>query len=154
MIACFFFLGKTGHVAIVPLKQCRTVNSKWYTTSCLPVVFQKIRKTNRRRRLALHLDYASCHTSAQTTAILSTQNIDWMSHPPYSPDLLLNDLFLFPYVKNKMRDQRFSTPEKTVVAFRMHVLEIRQSEWQKCFDNWFKRMQMCIDLNGEYFEKQ
>ena len=29
-----------------------------------------------------------------------------------------------------------------------------KSEWQKCFDNWFKRMQKCIDLTGEYFEKQ
>ena len=47
MIACF--LGKTGHVAIVPLKQRRTINSEWYTTICLPVVFQEIRKTNRRR---------------------------------------------------------------------------------------------------------
>ena len=27
MIACFF--GKTGHVAIVPLEQRRTVNSEW-----------------------------------------------------------------------------------------------------------------------------
>ena len=26
-----------------------------------------------------------------------------MSHPPYSTDLAPNDLFLFPYVKNKMR---------------------------------------------------
>ena len=24
---------------------------------------------------------------------------------------------------------------------------------EKCFDNWFKRMQKCLDLNGEYFEK-
>ena len=49
-----------------------------------------------------------------------------------------------------MRGQRFSTPEEAVVAFRMHVLEIPQTECQK----WFKRMQKCIDLNGEYFEKQ
>ena len=53
-----------------------------------------------------------------------------------------------------MRGQRFSTPEEVVDAFRMHVLEIPQSEWKKCFDNWFKRMQKCTDLNGEYFEKQ
>ena len=72
-----------------------------------------------------------------------------MSHPPYSPDLLPDDFFLFPYVKNKIKPQRFSTPEETVDAFRMHVSEILQSEWQKCFDNWFKRMQKCIDLNGE-----
>ena len=28
-----------------------------------------------------------------------------------------------------------------------------KTEWQKCFDNWFKRIQKYIDLNGEYFEK-
>ena len=53
-----------------------------------------------------------------------------------------------------MRDQRYSTPEEVVDAFRRHVSEIPQSEWQKSFDNWFKRMQECIDLNGEYFQKQ
>ncbi len=152
MVACFF--GKTGHVATVPLEQRRTVNSEWYTTICLPVVFQEIRKTNRQRRITLHQDNASSHTSAQTTAFLSTQNIELMGHPPYSPDLAPNDFFLFPYVKNKLRGQRFSTPEEAVAAFRMHVLEVPHSEWQKCFDNWFKRMQKCIDLHGEYFEKQ
>ena len=77
-----------------------------------------------------------------------------MSHPPYSPDLAPNDFFLFPYVENKMRGQRFSTSEKAVDAFRVHVLETPQSEWEKCFDNCFKGMQRCIDLNGEYIEKQ
>ena len=77
--------------------------------------------------------------------------MDLMSHPPYNRDLEPNNLFLFPYVKNKMRGQYFSTP---VDAFRMHDLEIPQSEWQKYFDNWFKRMQKCIDLNGQYFETQ
>ena len=85
---------------------------------------------------------------------MSTQNIDLMIHLPYRPDLEPKYFFLFPHVKNKMRGQRFSTSEEAVDAFRMYVLEIPQSEWQKCFDNWFKRMQKCIDLNGEYFEKQ
>ena len=122
MIACVF--GKTGHVAIVPLEQRRTVNSEWYTIICLPVVFQEIRKIDHRRRITLHHDNASSHISAQTTAFLSSQNIDLMSHPPYSPDLAPNDIFLFLYVKNKMRDQRFSTPEKAFDAFRMHVSKI------------------------------
>ena len=51
MIACFF--GKTGHVAIVPLEQCKTVNSEWCTIICLPVVFQEKGKTNRRRWITL-----------------------------------------------------------------------------------------------------
>ena len=130
---------KTGHVAIVLLEQRITVNSEWYTTVYLPVVFQEIRKTNRWKRITLHHDNASCHTSTQTIAFLNTQYIDFMSHPPYSPDMVPNDFFLSPYLK-KMRGQRFSTPEEAVDAFRMHVLKIPQSEWQKCFDYWFKHM--------------
>ena len=129
------------------------VNSEWYPTICLPVVFQEIWKTNSRRRITLYRDNASSHISGQTTAFLSTQNIDLISHSLYSPDLVPNDFFLFPYVKNKMRGQGFTTPEEAIDAFRMHILETL-SEWQKCFDNWFKRMQKCIDLNGSYFEKQ
>lgn len=151
MVACFF--GKTGHVATVPLEQRRTVNSEWYTTICLPKVFGEIRKTNRRRRIILHHDNASSHTSAQTSAYLSSQNIELIGHPPY-PDLAPNDFFLFPSMKNKLRDQRFSSPEEAVEAFKMHVLKVPQSEWKKWFENWFKRMQKCIDLHGEYFEKQ
>ena len=73
-----------------------------------------------------------------------------MSHLPYNPDLAPIDFFLFPYIKNKMKSQRFSTHEEALGAFRMNVLEIPQSEWQKC--NWFKYMQKCIDLKGEYFK--
>ena len=139
MVACFF--GKTGHVATVPLEQRRTVNSEWYTTICLPEVFEEIRKTNRRKRIILHHDNASSHTSRQTTAYLTGQNIEIMGHPPYSPDLAPNDFFLFPHIKNKLRGQRFSSPEDAVEAFKNHVLEVPQSEWKKCFENWFKRMQ-------------
>lgn len=53
-----------------------------------------------------------------------------------------------------MRGQRFSTPEEAVESFKMHVLDVPPSEWNKCFENWFKRMQKCINLKGEYFEKQ
>jgi len=77
-----------------------------------------------------------------------------MGHPPYSPDLAPNDFFLFPHIKKKMRGQRFSCPEDAVEAFKNHVLEVSQSEWKKCFDNWFERMQKCINQAGEYFEKQ
>ncbi|XP_025152513.1 histone-lysine N-methyltransferase SETMAR-like [Harpegnathos saltator] len=148
------FFGKTGYVATVPLVQCRTVNSEWYTTICLSEIFGKIRETNRRRRIILHQDNASSHTSAQTRDFLRTEKVELMGYPPYSPDLAPNDFFLFPQIKNKLRGQHFSTPEEAVDAFKMHVLEVPQSEWKKCFENWFKRMQKCIDLHGEYFEKQ
>lgn len=152
MVACFF--GITGHVATVELERRRTVNSEWYTTICLPEVFREIRKKNKKRRIILHHDNASSHTSAQTKEFLTGQNIELMGHPPYSPDLAPNDFFLFPHIKKKLRGQRFSTPEEAVDAFKTLVLEVPQSDWKKCFENWFQRMQKCINLHGEYFEKQ
>lgn len=53
-----------------------------------------------------------------------------------------------------MRGQRFSSPQEAVDAFENHVSEIPTSEWKKCFKNWFQRMEKCINLKGEYFEKQ
>ena len=105
---------------------CRNRTTRTTQNSQFWVLHNQIRKTNRRRRITLHHNNVSCHTSSQTTAYLSTQNIDLMSQPPCNPDLAPNDFFLFPYVKNKMRGQHFSTPEE---AFKMHVLEIPQSEW-------------------------
>ena len=132
----------------------RTVNSEWYKTTCLPVVFQEIKKTNRRRRITLHHDNVSSYTSAETATFLSIEILDLMSHPPFGLIWHRMTFLLFPYVETEMRGQRFSTPDETVNAFRMHVLVIPQSEWQKCFGNWFKRMQKCLDLNGKGFEKQ
>lgn len=152
MVACFF--RKTGHVATVPLEERKTVNSEWYTTICLPVVFGEIRKTNKNCRIILHQDNASSHTSHETTSFFTNQKIELMGHPPYSPDLAPNDFFLFPTIKDKLRGQRFLSAEEAVEAFKNHVLEVPDADWKRCYENWFQRMQKCIDLKGEYFEKQ
>ena len=47
-----------------------------------------------------------------------------MTHCPYSPDLSLNDFFLFPNIKNKMRGERFESPEAAVETFRTLISEV------------------------------
>ncbi|GBP86601.1 hypothetical protein EVAR_66558_1 [Eumeta japonica] len=54
------------HRMAVLLDNRRTVNSEWYTTICLPEIFEGIRKNNRQRRV-IHHDNACCHTSAEAT---------------------------------------------------------------------------------------
>ena len=95
----------------------------------------------------------SCHRARQTVDLLSSNNVELMTHCPYSPDLSPNDFFLFPNIKNKMRSERFESPEAAVETFRTLISEITALEWKK-FENWFGRMQKCIDLKGKYFEKQ
>ncbi|CAH2010627.1 unnamed protein product [Acanthoscelides obtectus] len=69
---------------------------------------------------------------------LTEENVELLDHPPHSPDLSPNDFFTLPKIKNRLRGQRFHSPEEAVDAFK----------------NSFERMQMCINLRGEYFQKQ
>ena len=119
------FFGKTGHVTIVLVEQRRTIYSEWYTNFCLPVVFQEIRKINRRRWITLYHDNASSHTSAQISAFFEHSKHRFDESSAYSPDFVPNNFFLLPYVKNKTRGQCFSTPEETIDAFRVRDTSIR-----------------------------
>lgn len=55
------------------------------------------------------------------------------------------------HIKNKLPGQRFSAPEEGIDAFKIHVLEVPQSEWKKFYENCFERMSKCIHRYGEYF---
>ncbi|CAH1987794.1 unnamed protein product [Acanthoscelides obtectus] len=133
------FVSKAGHIATIPHKEQRTVTADWYTTICLPKVITELRKINPEGRIILHQDNASSHTTQKTRQYLTEENVELLDHPPYSPDLSPNEIFTFPKIKNRLRGQRFQSPEQA---------------WNKCFENWFERMQMCINLREEYFEKQ
>ncbi|CAH1994084.1 unnamed protein product [Acanthoscelides obtectus] len=138
-----------GHIATIPLNERRTVTADWYTTICLPKVITELRKINPERRIILHQHNASSHAAQKTE-----ENVELLDHPPYSPGLSSNDFFTFPKIKNRLRGQRFQSPEEAVDAFKNAVLDLPANEWNKCFENWFERMQMCINLLGEYLEKK
>ncbi|CAH1988546.1 unnamed protein product [Acanthoscelides obtectus] len=133
------FVSKTGHIATIPLNEQRTVTADWYTTICLPKVITELRKINPERRIILHQDNASSHTAQKTRQYLTEENVELLDHPPYSPDLSPNDFFTFPKIKNRLRDQRFQSPEEAVDALKNAVLDLPANEWNKCFENWWAK---------------
>ena len=155
MVASFFCA--VGHVATVPLETQRTVNAEWYCTVCIPQVLEnwsRRRPKTGTRGLLWHHDNASAHTAARTQDFLQERSIRLLPHPPYSPDLAPCDFFLFPNVKDKIRGVRFNSPEEAREAFETALDEIPKEIWRKCFaQDWFRRMQLCIDCGGGYFEK-
>ncbi|CAH1984083.1 unnamed protein product [Acanthoscelides obtectus] len=123
----------------VSKKIVATFASKAGHIATIPLNEQRtIRKINSERRIILHQDNESSHTAQKTR----------------HPDLSTNDFFTFPKIKNRLRGQRFQSPEEAVDAFKNAVLDMPANEWNKCFENWFERMLTCINLRGEYFEKQ
>ncbi|CAH1989100.1 unnamed protein product [Acanthoscelides obtectus] len=81
-------------------------------------VITELRKINPERRIILHQDNASSHTAQKTKQYLTEENVELLDHPPYSPDLSPNDFFTFRNLKT-------------------------DCGWNKCFENWLERMQMC-----------
>ncbi|CAH1975065.1 unnamed protein product [Acanthoscelides obtectus] len=130
----------------VSKKMQRTVTADWYATICLPKVITELRKINLERRIILHQDHASSHTAKRTMQYLTEENVELLDHLPYSPDLSPNDFFTFPKIKNRLRGQRVQSPEEAVGTFKNAVLDLPANESNKCFENWFERMQMCINL--------
>lgn len=102
---------------------CRTNNFEWYR-NLNGQKSEEIRKKNKRRRIIFYYDNANSRASAPTTKYLNGQNIELMGNPPYKLDLVTNDLFLLPYVKNKQRCPRFSTIEEAVDELKTNVLGI------------------------------
>ncbi|CAH2008836.1 unnamed protein product [Acanthoscelides obtectus] len=132
----------------------RSVSKKMVATFVSKAVITELRKIIPDRRIILHQDNASSHTAQKTRQYLTEENVELLDHPPYSPDLSPNDFFTFPKIKNRLRGQRFQSPEEAVDAFKNAVLDLPANKWNKCFENWFERLHMCTNLRGEYFEKQ
>jgi len=56
--------------------------------------------------LLLH-DNAPAHMSRVAQAIVKDIGFEQLSHPPYSPDLALNNFYLFRHLKQHLRRTRF-----------------------------------------------
>jgi histone-lysine N-methyltransferase SETMAR len=153
MVAVFF--SKSGLVKVVPLEEQKTVTSLWYTTVCLPKVFEELKKRRPKtglRGILLHQDNASSHTAGRTSQFLSEQTVKLLTHPPYSPDLAPCDFFLFPKVKEGLKGVKFSGDDDALDALDSELARLTSEDYKECFNSWFYRMERCIAVGGDYFE--
>ena len=105
----------------------RTINGQFYTE-----IFYQLRKRIRTVRpyfpqnvswLLLH-DNARPHNALPVRIFLAQHGIIEMQHPPYSPDLVPADFFLYSKLKNSLKGTRFQDFEafkKTVTALLVSV---------------------------------
>lgn len=143
------FFRCSGLVKAVKLEGQKSVTALWYTTECLPKVF---RDTEKKGLLLLH-DNASSHTAKLTMEFLRENHIKIIPHPPYSPDLAMCDFWLFSGLKSKLRGRSFDSEDEIDTAVFDYFNSIPESGWREAFNMWKKRMERCIEVDGEYFER-
>ena len=75
-----------------------------------------------------------------------------MPQPPYSPDMALCDVFLFPKIKRTRKGRRFTAIDDIKSASLKEIKAIPKIEFEKCFEDWKKRWHKCIISNWDYFK--
>jgi hypothetical protein len=65
-------------------------------------------------------------------------------YPPYSPDLVPADFFLFPKLKPTLQGRRFQTIEEIQEKAIRELRAITESAFQEAFQQWKKRWEQCI----------
>jgi hypothetical protein len=74
-------------------------------------------------------------------------------HPPYSADRAPSDLFFFGYFKRTLQGSEFQTVEELLVAVVGILNAIPTETLISTCHEWIRRLQTCIEANGEYVEK-
>ena len=139
------------HWNLVP----QSVHDHMSRTACLVVfdaVAQRREKTGL-RGLILHDDNARSHRAWMTIEYLAENRVKSYQNPSYLPDLSLCNFFLFQKLKNKLREIQFNNDEEMLEALDHAIGCLTKEDFQNCFSDWFSRMQKCIDVGREYFEK-
>jgi hypothetical protein len=79
-------------------------------------------------------------------------HVPLLPQPPYSPDLVQFDFFLFPKLKKTMKGRRFDYTEDTQANTTRQPRAITKSDYQRYFRQWQERWNKCIQAQGHYFE--
>ena len=141
------------HREFVPPGQ--TVNQHFYLD-----VSRHLREDVRRKCLEiwqsgdwfLHHDNTPVHTALSVNRYLSSQGWAVVPHPPCSPDLSPYDFFLFLRMKKNLKGKHFDSVEAVKIASQRVLDDIKVEELQKYFEQRERRLDKCINSNGEYFD--
>lgn len=108
------------------------------------------------RRGFFQQDGATAHTSNATLTHLQefydNRVISKNLWPPRSPDLTPLDFYLFGNLKTKVFKKRLHTLEELQNAIENEIRNITQEELQRVFDNLKRRVNLCLQNDGQHFQ--
>ena len=77
-----------------------------------------------------------------------------LDQPLYSPDLAPCNVFIFPKLKSVIKGTHFPDLEAMKRAVKMEIRRIPEEAFCGWIEGWKKRMEKCIRLGGDYFERE
>ena len=107
--------------------------------------------TSTSRTMILH-DNLSTHKTGVVTKYLKENKVTSLLHPVYSSDLAACDFWLFPRLKEILAVHKYTSIQDLFKAINSELRGIPKEEYSADIQQWLRRLQLCIDREGEYFE--
>lgn len=99
-------------------------------------------------------DNEPTRSSANTAAKLVELQYTLLPHPPYSPDLVPSDFFLFPNLKKWLGGRRVSSNSNIINATNVNLEEFEKSYFLEELKKLERRWKKCIIIKRNYVKKQ
>ncbi len=100
------------------------------------------------------MDNAPPHRADTIKELCAKHNIGILSHPPYSPDETPSDFYVFPNLKQQLRELRFENEKALHNAYDAALRLMSKDSLEKPFNSLVKRWDLVIKSNGEYLEHE
>jgi hypothetical protein len=102
------------------------------------------------KRLVIHLDNCSVHTSRVSTEWLEEHDMHRLSQPAYSPNLAPSDFYLFPTVKERLERIQLADEDQFFESLQEILDGLDHEELNAVFRTWVRRAQEVSECNGDY----
>lgn len=155
-IMATIFWDMEGVLMIDYLPHKETITGAYYAQvleKLKEAILEKRRGKCSRGVLLLH-DNAPVHKSRIAKAAVKDLGFIELNHPPYSPDLAPSDFYLFRHLKKKLRGRRFSDDNEVKCAVSSFFADSETEFFSEGIRAVTTKWKKCIDLKGDYIEKQ
>ena len=84
---------------------------------------------------------------------LNELSFELLPHPPYSPDLVPSNYWLFADLRKMLQGKRSGTNEEVIVESETYFDSEDESFYKKGIEKLEKRWNECITLKGNYVDE-
>jgi histone-lysine N-methyltransferase SETMAR len=102
--------------------------------------------------MIVHADNAGSHVAKCVTEYMNHNSLKRAYHPPYPSDLAPSDFYLCGYVKHQLQGHEFKEGPVFVLVISKVLNQTPTDRLVNDFDDWMRRLQRCVDINGDYLE--
>jgi hypothetical protein len=154
MITVFFTI--TRLIVLDSLPQGQSFAQDYFISEIVPL-FTKEKLGFRRHHpgvtFSVHMDNCCSHNGRMATAEFDRRRIGCLEHQPHSPDLSLRSLWLFGFLKEKLKDRQLRGVQSLHQVITDLWYELTFEDVQAVFPEWMNCLSWIIENKRECFTK-